>query len=136
MPRARVAVTLAVAALALGGCGASERSSVEGFQGAEREVAQVIADLQAAGQSNDAEEICGQILARELAQQIGAEGRTCAQEMDKATSDADEFDLQIRDVTISGSTARAQVREGDDGPTASFELAREAGGWRVTSLAA
>ena len=134
MTRLHVAVTLACATLALSACGASDTSSVERFRGAEREVAQVIEDLEAAGRSKDAEEICGRLVSRELAEQLAADGRTCVQEMDKAASDADEFDFDVRDVTVSGTTARAQVREGDDGPTATFELAREGGGWRVTSL--
>ena len=114
MTRLHVAVTLACTTLALSACGGSDTSSVERFQGAE--------------------EICGRLVSRELAEQLAADGMTCVQEMDKAASDADEFDFDVRDVTVSGTTARAQVREGDDGPTTTFELAREGGGWRVTSL--
>jgi hypothetical protein len=54
--------------------------------------------------------------------------------MDKAIEDADEFDLDVLDVTVTGNEATARVRRGDEGPTATFEFTRENGQWRATSL--
>ena len=54
--------------------------------------------------------------------------------MKKAIEDADDFELDVRDVTISGSTATATVRRGDDGPTETMEFTQEGGQWRATSL--
>ena len=124
-----------LAALALAGCGAeAEPSSVEKFQGEERAVAQKVEDLQEAGEGRNPEDICSDILASSLVQQLEAAGVKCADEMEKAIDDADDYDLQVQDVTISGSTATAEVRRGDDGPTETMEFTKEKGQWRATSL--
>jgi outer membrane PBP1 activator LpoA protein len=124
-----------LAALALAGCGAeTEPSSVENFEGEERAVAQKVEDLQEAGEGRNPEDICSDILASSLVQQLEAAGVKCADEMEKAIDDADDYDLQVQDVTISGSTATAEVRRGDDGPTETMEFTKEKGQWRATSL--
>ena len=122
-------------ALAIAGCGAeAEPSSVENFEGEERAVAQKVEDLQEAGEGRNPEDICSDILASSLVQQLEAAGVKCADEMEKAIDDADDYDLQVQDVTVSGSTATAEVRRGDDGPTETMEFTKEKGQWRATSL--
>ena len=137
MARARLCTTLAAAALALAGCGAQQDAAGDEFAGAEAEVAQVVEDLQSAAQQGDAEELCSRILSRELAGELAAGGSQCIDEMEKAIGDVNDFDLEVTGVTIDGTTARAQVSQGgdEDGKTATFELARDGDGWRVTSLA-
>ena len=121
--------------LALAGCGAeADPSSVEKFEGEERAVAQKVEDLQEAGEGRNPDDICSEILARSLVQQLEAAGVDCADEMEKAIDDADDYDLNVQDVTISGSTATARVRRGNDGPTVTMELTRENDQWRATSL--
>lgn len=122
--------------LFLAGCGAEqESSSVERFKsGDERAVAQKIEDLQEAGSRRDPERICAEILARSLVQDLEAAGASCTDEMKKAIEDADDYELDVRKVTVSGSTATATVRQGDDGPTETMEFTREGGDWRATSL--
>jgi hypothetical protein len=120
--------------LVLVGCGTTQPSSVERFQGDERAVAQKIEDLQEAGVRNRPEDICNQILARALVTQIEAAGANCTQEMEKAIEDAENFELDVREVEIDGSTATATVRRGEDGPTETMEFTREGDQWRATSL--
>jgi hypothetical protein len=121
--------------LAVAGCGAqADPSSVEKFQGEEKAVAQKVEDLQEAGEGRKPEDICSQILARSLVAQIEAAGVDCADEMEKAIDDADDYDLDVQDVTISGSTATVRVRRGADGPTETMEFTRENDQWRATSL--
>ena len=124
-----------LASVALAGCGAqAEQSSAEKFQGEDRAVAQKIEDLQDAGEGRKPEDICSEILASSLVRQLEAAGVKCADEMKKAIDDADDFDLDVQKVTVSGSTATADVRRGDDGPTVTMEFATENGQWRATSL--
>jgi hypothetical protein len=134
MFRARLAVPLLLAALAAG-CGASGSSAGE-FEGEERRVADVVEKLQSAGETGDAAEICNEVLASELREEMQAAGANCEQELDKAIQDADDFELEVEDVTISGDTATAKVRgsEGDGETVRDFEFVREEGGWRATSL--
>jgi hypothetical protein len=124
-----------LAALALAGCGAqAQPSSAEKFQGEEQAVAQKVEDLQDAGESRKPEDICSDILSASLVQQLEAAGSKCVDEMEKAIDDADDFDLEVQDVKVSGSTATAEVMRGDDGPTVTMEFTKENGQWRATSL--
>jgi hypothetical protein len=122
------------AALALGGCTAQPPSSAGKFQGPERDVAKVVDDLQTAGRKSDADRICTRVLSARLAQQMAAGRASCTDEVKKAIGDAGDFDLQVRDVTVSGATATAQVRQKSDGRVVTLQLARERDGWRLTSL--
>ena len=54
--------------------------------------------------------------------------------MQKAIEDADDFDLEVLEVNITGTTATARVRRGDDGPTETMEFTRENNEWRATAL--
>jgi hypothetical protein len=137
MPRVRSAFRLLVAAAALGlaGCGASTSSS--NFEGEEKAVANVVDDLSTAAQRKDAERICDEILAPALAKQVSATGSTCVAEIDRTIDDADDFDLEVTDVTVAGNTAKATVKgrgRGDADQTAVMELAKQGEDWRITSL--
>jgi cytochrome P450 len=134
MSRARFAVPLVLAALAAG-CGASA-SSAGDFEGEEKRVAEVVEKLQSAGETGDAAEICQEVLASDLREEMRAAGANCEQELDKAIEDADDFELEVEDVTVSGDTATAKVRGRDGGEerVRDFEFVREEGGWRATSL--
>jgi hypothetical protein len=134
MPRAPLAAVLLLAALASGCAGTP--SSAGDFEGEEKNVAEVVEKLQAAGETGDAAEICDEVLAKELRDQIQEAGSTCEQELDKAIKDADDFDLEVEDVTIQGDTATAKVKGRDRGEerVRDFDFVREGGGWRATSL--
>jgi hypothetical protein len=124
--------------LLLAGCGQAQTSAAE-FEGTENEVAQTIEDLQAAAQSRKPAEICSEILARALADKLKSTGNDCVREMEKVTSDADDFELEVTDVTVTGTTATAKVRArkgGRDDAVTTFSLAREDGDWRLTDLGA
>jgi hypothetical protein len=56
--------------------------------------------------------------------------------MDKAIKDADDFELDVEDVTISGDKATAKVkgRDRDEDVVRDFEFVREGKDWRATSL--
>jgi hypothetical protein len=134
--RVHLAVTLAAAAVALGGCTAQPSSSSAGdFKGAEADVAGVVGDISAAGRKGNADDICEKYLSKELAASLKAGKSDCTDEVQKVIQDVNDFDLEVTDVTISGATARAEVEQGADKPTkATFELAKDGDSWRVTSL--
>jgi hypothetical protein len=134
MPPRLLAVVLALAAVA-SGC-AGDSSSADDFQGEERRVADVVEKLQSAGQTGDAAEICDEVLAKQLRDEIQAAGSNCEREIDKAIKDADDFDLEVEDVTITGNSATAKVKGRDRGEerVRDFEFVREGPNWRATSL--
>src|SRR3954468_4403386 len=132
----RPAALLLLLVIAIAGCGKQgQTSSVDKFTNPdERAVAQKVEDLEDAGKRNKPADICSDILAQTLVTQLDAAGTDCATEMKKAIEDANDFDLEVRKVTISGATATADVKRGQDGPTEKMEFARENGQWRATSL--
>jgi hypothetical protein len=136
MPRVLLAVPLVLAAL-VAGCG-SGPSSASDFEGEEKEVAELVEKLETAGESRDAKTICTEIVAKELSDQITAAGSSCDAEMEKAIEDAEDFTLDVEEVTITGDTATARVKGRDRGEdqVRTFEFEREGSGWRATSLGA
>jgi len=68
--------------------------------------------------------------------QIEQAGSSCEVEIDKAIRDADDYDLEVQDVTISGDTATAKVKGkvGDADQVREFKFVREQAGWRATDL--
>jgi hypothetical protein len=125
---------LAAALLALGGCGAARSSSSSKFQGEQAKVAKVVDNLATDGRRKDASKICSDLLAPGLVARIRTAGADCVAEMKKAIDDADDFDLEVQSVRITGNQARAQVRQGKDGPIATFSFVEQGGSWRATSL--
>jgi hypothetical protein len=124
--------------LLVAGCGQAQTSAAE-FEGSEKAVAQTIEDLQAAAQSRKPAEICTEVLSRALADKLESAGNDCVREMEKVTSDADDFELEVTDVTVTGTTATAKVKArkgGRDDAVTTFSLAREDGDWRLTDLGA
>lgn len=130
------AVAAASSLLFLVGCTQTETSSVGDFQGAERDVAQRVADLADAGTKRKPADICGGIVSEDLQTQIAQGGADCTSEMKKAVEDADDFDLQVEDVTVTGGTATARVKSTDRDRTVTrtFQFVREGGDWRIDSF--
>lgn len=106
--RACFLLIVALAAVAAG-CG-TPPSSAEDFTGQEREVAEVVEDIQRAGERNEADRICGDFLTERLEDGLGERGSDCTAELEKAIEDADSFELEVQDVTVQGTTATARVR--------------------------
>ena len=122
--------------LALGGC-AQQESSTNDFKGAEKDVAQVIADLQSDAQSRKPGDICSNVLSTDLAAKLKSAGSDCTAEMEKLASDADDYRLEVTDVTISGTTATATVesrRGGETDAKTTYSLVREDGDWRLSDF--
>jgi len=122
-------------ALIVGACGATQEGSVDEFSGAEREVAQLIADLGTAASDADAAQICSAVLTRQLADRIKAGSRTCTQELEDAITDADEFTLDTQDIAVAGTRATARVTDGG-GRSRVVEVVRQGSDWRIAGIRA
>jgi len=133
MPR-RLIVLLAAAALAVSACGPTASSSSVKFSGAAKDVADVVGKMATDGRTGDGKSICDDTFSQALVDKLDANGGSCADEMKDAVRDASDFDLQVRSVKVSGDKATAVVRQGDDGPTATFSFVKENGDWRADSL--
>ena len=123
-------------AAVIAGCGQSQ-SSAGDFKGAEKDVADTIEQLQTSAQNRKPEDICSEVLARGLVERLKTSGNDCVDEMEKIIGDADDFELDVTNVTLTGTTASAAVkarRGGRDNAVTTFALEREDGKWRLTDL--
>jgi hypothetical protein len=127
-----------ILAAALAGC-AQAPTAGKNFKGPDKAVAQTIEDLQSNAQGRKPSAICRDVLSRALAAKVKSTGSDCAGEIEKVTGDADDFELKVTDVTITGTTATAKVkarRGGDKNASTTFSLVKEDGDWRLSSLGA
>lgn len=125
-------VATAAVALLLTGCGFQQSDSAE-LTGEEERVADVVDDLRASGTTKKADHICERVLTPPLAERVAAGGKSCPDEMDKAIGDADEFALDVQAVDVTGSTAKARVKDGAGG-VRTLELVRQGADWRISGL--
>jgi hypothetical protein len=123
-------------AAVLAGCGPAPTSSNQ-FKGTEKDVAQTIEDLQSDAQARKESAICNDVLSRALADKIKSSGSDCAGEMEKLTGDADDFELKVTDVKVTGNSATATVesrRGSDKKAKTTYSLIREGSSWRLNDL--
>jgi hypothetical protein len=126
--------SLLVPALAVGGCTTSgTSSSAKEFTGAEGDVATTVAELQKAGQRKDGAKLCSELLAASAVEALGGSGK-CADEVNASITDADEFALEVQDVTVNGAKATAKVRQGKTGTTKLVRFVKEGNSWKLTGL--
>lgn len=130
--RPRLAL-LAAVGLLLAGCGSAGAGSPS-FTGQDDAVADVVKGISRATQRRDGAKVCGDLVTKALASRLAAGRASCAKQVEAALRDTDGNDLQVRDVTVSGTRARAVVRQGDDGATATYTLLKQGSGWRVDSF--
>ena len=134
MSRHLLLALLAALALAVTGCGAQTDSAGD-FDGAERDVANTIEDLEEAGQEDEPRRICDALLAKKLVDAIRENGGDCVKAVDKALDQADTFTLTVEDVRITGTTARARVETGvDEEKVQTLELVKEGRDWKLSGL--
>ena len=127
-PPPLLALLLATGSLA--GCtAAGQNTSAGDFDGAERDVAQVIDDLKG---SRDPEEICSRIFTDAFARSLEADGHDCVDEVQATIRDVAGTGMEVDDVTVTGDRATAKVSQDDK--TATFELERDGSSWRISSF--
>jgi hypothetical protein len=128
-----LALLLAAAGLATG-CGSSGSNSSSDFSGVRKDVAKAIEDLESAARKSDQARICRDLLTSTLVGTIRSGGQSCDSAISDALDDADTFDLTVKSVTVSGSTATAVVDSKEKSTNDTFKLAKEGGRWKIASL--
>lgn len=143
--RSTAAALLAAAALTAAGCGAAGKDSTKDFQGESRVVAQTLEDFQDAAQKSDESRICNDLLATELVRQIEgaregvkAEKGSCPSRMKDSLRDADTYELEVKKVTVTGTSATAVVRStgGREDRDDTVRLVKQGtpAEWRISAL--
>jgi Putative lumazine-binding len=126
---------LAVAAVGCTASGSGTGDSPGKFRGQQQLVANTVEDLQSAGSKGDQDEICANLLARDLVARLTTQGG-CRRAVDAALKDGDTFDLTVASLRVTGSTATARVRAdaGKRDRTSTFRLVKQDGRWKIASL--
>ena len=129
------------------GCSRSARHRARGLRAAgdvvervqgrpRRRSPQVIEDLQSDAAGPQARRRSARrCSSRALADKLKLAATTARPRSRSVASDADDFELEVDDVTIDGTTATAKVTSGTGGKTRrrdTFALVREDGDWRLT----
>jgi hypothetical protein len=100
-------------------------------------VASVIDLLSSAATSHDTGKICTKVLAPTVSAKLTAAGGSCASVVGKQLDTVDTFNVTVKTVNITGSTAAAQVTSTSNGKdrTDTLGLVKLADGtWRIASL--
>jgi hypothetical protein len=132
----RTVLAVVALALALSACGAAPPSQESKYTGDQAQVAKLVDELADAGRRGNAQKICTEILAKQLVDELKSAGGDCVSEMKRAITDASDYDLQVDDVKVTGTTATARVRQGTSKKVATFAFVKEKGGWRASALGA
>jgi hypothetical protein len=121
---------LAGLAVVVAGCGGEQRDEVT-FRGEQADVAALVSDLQDAAEQEEVTRICRALVAEPLA------GSDCAERVQQAIDDSDQYQLDVRAVRVSGDTATARVivGSGDAERTATMRFVRQGGTWRISAFA-
>ncbi len=131
MSRLAVALIAFVVALAAAGCAGSS-SSAGKFQGTEHDVATAIDDFSSAASRKNEAKICNELLTKEFAASLKSTGTDCETEISDALADSDDYDLTVKDISVSGTTATAVVENNDK--TATLRLQKVGQDWRIAGL--
>ena len=97
-------------------------------------MAGTVEDLESAARSSDEEEICTRLLASSLIDTLRSGGQSCTKAISDALDDADTFDMTVKSVTVTGTTATAVVDSKRKTANDTFKLAKEGGVWKIASL--
>jgi hypothetical protein len=131
-------VPLVVAVPLVAGCGGqSSVSTKQKLNGEEKNIQNVIGNIQSASQNADGSKLCSQYFAPGLVKQIEVGGAKCADKVKKSLNDADDFTGEVLKITVKGKTAQALIRRSGDSkaPISTFIFAKQRGGkWKVQSF--
>ena len=135
MRRPLALLCLPLSALALTACG--NTVSTASFKGAEHEVAQTIANFQAAATAGEQKKICTEDLAAALVTRLGGTKR-CEAAIKSQLNEVDSLEASVESVTLGpgGKTATAQVKSVHEGKktTSTVVLVEEGRKWKISGL--
>ncbi|MET0600545.1 MAG: hypothetical protein ABW167_01005 [Baekduia sp.] len=143
MPRRWISaacIALSALALAVAGCGADEEGGGGGGGvPAEQQVREVVARFGVATRAKDYQQICDQLLSKELVDKIEGIGLPCESAVQRGLGGVRNPTLAINEVSISGSRALVSIHTTAAGEAPSddaLQVVREDGEWKIASLAA
>ena len=120
----------------LAGCSVGEDQEAKPAKGAPKQVAQVVAALDAATRRGDFKRICDELLTRGARRRAG--GRECARLMRSTAREVQRPRIEVLSITVVPDGARVKVRTRARGQPAlvdTLQLVRQGGKYRIEGLA-
>lgn len=129
-------VPLVLVVLIAAGCGGGSDDSSEDFKGPQKDVASAVEDFEDAGRDRDEDEICKELFAQTLLNRLKQAGTNCTTAVEDALDDADNLDIEVDKVTITGNAARVEVTSGDGDQEKKdvLRLEKEGAKWKIAAL--
>lgn len=137
MRRLLAPLLVLLAAVVLTGCaGQRSNGSAKRYQGEAKAVAQVVDDLAQAGKKGDAKAICTSVFSTEVAAKLTQGTRDCQGVVQQQLKAANVFNLDVKAIKVTGSTATARVSSKFDGRDQLRRLSFRKQGltWRLVSM--
>jgi hypothetical protein len=132
-PIITIGLALGVASLAACGGGGDENSNADRFEGAEKQVAAVVDDLQNASREADTKTICREIFTAAHASRVASgAGMSCESEAKQEIAVPDET-IEVQGLIVDGQTATARVKE-QTGRVSTLAFVRSDGAWRIDQI--
>ncbi len=132
----RLVYLAAVAATAVAiGCGGDDdvNNNADDYDGTDAEVAALVDDFANAGRDGDGTEVCEEVLAPELAENIEQEaGQSCASEVQENLEEG-EYELEIDSLEVKGDAATVGVTDQADRSSV-LHIRRLDADWRIVSV--
>jgi hypothetical protein len=132
-PIITIGLALGVASLAACGGGGDENSNADRFEGAEKQVAAVVDDLQNASREADTKTICREIFTAAHASRVASgAGMSCESKAKLEIAVPDET-IEVQGLIVDGQTATARVKE-QTGRVSTLAFVRSDGAWRIDQI--
>ena len=130
-----ITIGLALTVASLGACGGGddENSNADRFEGAEKQVAAVVDDLQSASRDADTKTICREIFTTGHASRVASQaGMTCESKAKQEIAVPDET-IEVQGLIVEGQTATARVKE-QTGKVSTLAFVKSDGAWRIDQI--
>jgi hypothetical protein len=122
-------------AVALSACASTV--STASFKGAQQQVAQTVANLQADATASEQKKICADDLAAAVVDRLGGV-KGCEAAIKDQLAEVDSLEVSVQSVALAstGTTATARVKSVHQGKSqpSTISLVKEGGKWKISSL--
>lgn len=126
-------LAMAITPLAACGGGDDESSNAHRFEGAERNVAAVVDQLQSSSRDGDTKTICREIFTAAHASRVAQDGGTTCELKAKQEIAVPDETIEVQGLIVNGSGATARVKE-QTGKVSTLVFVKSDGDWRIDGI--
>ena len=132
-PIITIGIALTVTSLAACGGGDDNNSNADRFEGAEKQVAIVVDDLQSASRDADTRTICRELFTASHAARVASDAGTSCESKAKQEIAVPDETIEVQGLIVDGQTATARVKE-QTGKVSTLAFVKSDGAWRIDQI--